>query len=76
MLELLRERAENGGAVLMSTHTLAAVERVADTVSVIDHGKMLFNGATSDLHREEDLEQWFLDLTEDQEQLTAPSIGS
>ncbi|MDI6104771.1 ABC transporter ATP-binding protein [Actinoplanes sp. NEAU-A12] len=34
-LDLLRRRCDNGGAVLLITHDLAAAERVADTVAVM-----------------------------------------
>ena len=65
VLKLLREIAESGGSVLMSTHTLAAVEDVADEVSVISHGRLLYNGSVAELRGNEGLEQQFLSLTGD-----------
>ena len=64
VLDLIREIADNGGAVLMSTHTLAAVERVADAVSVIDHGQVRFSGTLDQMRGDADLERRFLDITE------------
>ena len=63
VLELLRQRADAGQAVLMSSHTLSAVNAVADTVSVIDHGRLLYSGPVSELQKQGDLEDWFLKLT-------------
>ena len=36
------ETAQRGGGVLMSTHTLAVVEELADEVTVIDHGQIQY----------------------------------
>jgi len=65
VLRLLRELADAGGAVLMSTHTLAAVETVADAVTVINHGRALFDGPVADLRGEEGLEGRFLSMTDE-----------
>ena len=45
----LRSFADNGGAVLISSHILAEVAEVADRVVVIDHGRMVHGGPTGDL---------------------------
>jgi ABC-2 type transport system ATP-binding protein len=41
--------ADNGGAVLISSHILSEVAEVADRVVVIDHGRMVHEGPTGDL---------------------------
>lgn len=64
VLDLIREIADQGGAVLMSTHTLAAVEKVADAVTVIDHGQIRFHGTIDELRGDADLERRFLAITE------------
>ena len=61
-LDWFREVAREGGAVLMSTHTLATVHEVADTVSVFDHGRMVANGPVAEVAGD-DLERRFLELT-------------
>ena len=66
VLDVLRETAQRGGGVLMSTHTLAVVEELADEVTVIDHGEIQYAGAVSDLTREATLEDVFLRLTGDE----------
>ena len=64
VLELLREIADGGGAVLMSTHALATVEGITDLVSVMDHGKLIARGTVAELRGDRDLESSFLALTE------------
>jgi ABC-2 type transport system ATP-binding protein len=45
----LRGFAAKGGAVLISSHILAEVGEVTDRVVVVDHGRMVHEGATRDL---------------------------
>ena len=66
VLEMLRDFANNGGAVLMSTHTLAAVEHIADQISVMDHGTVIVRGGIDELRGNQSLEQRFLSLTDGQ----------
>ena len=46
---VLREAAETGAVVLMSTHTLDVVEEVCDRVLVMARGKLLADGTVNDL---------------------------
>jgi len=65
---LLREFADRGGAVLLSSHLLPEVEAVADRLVVIGRGRVLASGAMSELLARTgggDLEQLFLELTAD-----------
>ncbi|MGH7862058.1 MAG: ABC transporter ATP-binding protein [Candidatus Dormibacteraceae bacterium] len=48
-LELVREAAARGAAVLFSTHVLPEVERVADAVAIIRAGRLIALSAVSDL---------------------------
>ncbi len=64
VLDLLREVARGGGAVLMSTHTMATVEDVADSVTVMDHGRMLASGTVAEVAGDRGLESRFFELTE------------
>jgi ABC-2 type transport system ATP-binding protein len=66
VLALLREIAAAGGAVLMSTHTLATVEDVADAVAVMDHGRIIAAGTVAAIKGDRDLESTFLALTDGQ----------
>jgi len=63
VLTMLRELADQGGAVLMSTHTLGAVESIADQVTVMDHGRAIASGTVAELRGDKDLEEAFLSLT-------------
>ena len=47
--ELLREFAENGGAVLYCSHILDVVQTVAETIAVLHHGKLLAKGSLEEL---------------------------
>ena len=49
--------------VLISTHILQEVEAIADRVLFIHEGRLLFDGACNELHREESLEEAFYKLT-------------
>ncbi len=66
--DLLREKADGGAAVFMSTHTLAVAEEIADRIGVIDHGRLIFLGTKEQLQQElslhqTSLEHLFLELT-------------
>jgi ABC-2 type transport system ATP-binding protein len=65
--DLFLARARSGVAVFMSTHLLSIAEELADTIGIIDHGRMLARGTLEALRREYrdegSLEQMFLRLT-------------
>jgi ABC-2 type transport system ATP-binding protein len=63
VLSLLRGMADAGGAVLMSTHTLGAVESIADRVTIMDRGRAVASGTVAELRGDKDLEAAFLSLT-------------
>src|SRR6202044_1385814 len=60
-------QARSGVAVLMSTHLLSIAEELADTIGIIDHGRMLANGTLAELRDRVQmhgpLEDLFLKLT-------------
>ena len=64
VLDWLVELAAGGGAVLMSTHTLQAIEQIAHEVTVIRQGQAVFQGDLAALRADADLEERFLALTE------------
>ena len=49
MRDLLREYADGGGTVLLSSHLLHEIEVVADDLVVIGHGRIVAQGTKSDL---------------------------
>jgi ABC-2 type transport system ATP-binding protein len=67
--DLLRARAAAGAAILMSTHTLAIAEEIADRIGILNGGRLHFLGTVRELQRElasacTSLEPLFLELTE------------
>src|SRR4051795_6347597 len=49
MRDLLRDYADRGGTVLLSSHLLHEIEVVADDLVVIGHGRIVCQGAKADL---------------------------
>ncbi|TVR47985.1 MAG: ABC transporter ATP-binding protein [Planctomycetota bacterium] len=68
VLDVLREIAAAGGSVLMSTHTLAVVEELAHSVTLIDHGRQRFHGSVAELTDQGRLEDVFLRMTLDHDE--------
>ena len=63
MRGLLRGLADSGCAVLLSSHLLHEVERVADHIVMIGRGRVLTQGTVDELNQGRSLEQTFLELT-------------
>ena len=65
---LLRQLAESGTTVFLSTHTLDIAQELADRIGIIDRGKLLGLGTMSDLRTQAamdgSLEDLFLKITE------------
>jgi ABC-2 type transport system ATP-binding protein len=60
---LLRRAADEGRAVLVSTHQLAELDQVADDVIIIANGRLVAAGTTAVITGGSTLEEAFLDLT-------------
>ena len=73
--DLLRERADAGHGVLVSTHLLDVAERLCDRVTILHHGRRLAEGSLAALRGESQatLEDVFLALTRGSEH---PAEGS
>ncbi len=66
--DLLRNLAQEGVAVLFSTHVLAIAESICDRVAIMDHGKILAMGTVPELRQTagmagSNLEDVFLKIT-------------
>ncbi len=46
---VLRERVNEGGTVIMTTHILEVAERMADRIGIIAHGKLIAEGTLEEL---------------------------
>ncbi len=67
---LMRRHADDGGAVLLTTHSLAVAEAVADEIVLLSRGRAVARGTLAELRRRvgddaADLEEIFLRLTEE-----------
>lgn len=58
---MLREHADRGGAVLFSSHVLEVVERLCDTVAIVDAGSVRAFGPIASVLGDESLEDVFMD---------------
>ncbi len=69
---LMREKANEGKTVFLSTHTLSLAEEIADRIGIINHGRLIFLGTFKEMQefsqREGNLEDLFLKLTEEEEE--------
>lgn len=65
--DLFVAQARSGVAVLMSTHLLSIAEELADSIGIVDHGRMLAQGTLAELRdraqMQGPLEDLFLKLT-------------
>ena len=68
--DVLKERAQRGMTVFLSTHQIYVAEELADRVGIIHRGKLVAVGSAADLRRQAGthgaLEQAFLAITEDE----------
>jgi ABC-2 type transport system ATP-binding protein len=74
--DLLRERANAGMTIFMSTHTLGLAEEIADRIGIVDRGKLRFLGTVDQLRQQltqqhTSLERMYLDLTTSAEEEAA-----
>jgi ABC-2 type transport system ATP-binding protein len=67
--DILRQLAERGAAVMLSTHILEIAERMCDRIGIIDKGQLVAVGTMDDLRAlggaqgRASLEDIFLELT-------------
>jgi ABC-2 type transport system ATP-binding protein len=76
--DILRQRAEEGRTVFMSTHTLDVAESIADRIAIIHQGRIINCGTLAQLRaqaaHEHRLEDIFLELTRPEEPSDAQLI--
>ena len=75
---LLRERADRGAAIFMSTHLLDVAEEIADRIGIVDRGRLLCVGTLDELRqslsqRHTSLEQLFLEVTAASDEAETPA---
>ncbi len=63
IIEFIRECRDRGKTVIFSTHIMSEVEKLCDTIGIIQSGKLLSEGTLAQLrdqHHEQDLEDIFV----------------
>jgi ABC-2 type transport system ATP-binding protein len=81
MKDSIRQRADAGAAIMVSSHLLSLVEDVCTTVLILHRGRQLVHGKLADLRRQitesgrhENLEELFFRLTEASEPLPVVEV--
>lgn len=49
--EIILEKKEEGKVIIFSTHLMEFAEKMCDHIAMIDHGKIILNGALDDIKR-------------------------
>jgi sodium transport system ATP-binding protein len=63
----IRECRDQGKTVVFSTHVMSEVEKLCDTIGIIDNGRLLVEGSLQELrsrYRQTDLEEIFVQVVE------------
>ncbi|HET7304170.1 MAG TPA: ABC transporter ATP-binding protein [Segeticoccus sp.] len=61
--QLIRETRDEGCALVVTTHSFAEAERVADHVVIVQSGRVVADGTVVELTREQSLEDLYFGLT-------------
>lgn len=73
MKELIKTLPKQYGmTVIVSSHLLSEIDRMAEDIGIIANGKMMYQGSIESLHevdRSKSLEEIFLDLTGNEQSL-------
>lgn len=65
IIDFIRECRQRGKTVIFSTHVMSEVEKLCDTIGIIQSGKLLVEGSPKDLRvrfQEQDLEELFVKI--------------
>lgn len=61
---LMKEACQNGSAIFFSTHVLEVAEKLCDTVSIINNGKLIASGTMEEIKGHHSLEDIFMEVVE------------
>lgn len=62
--EMMREFCDCGNAIFFSTHVLEVAEKLCDEIAIIKQGKIVVSGKTKDIIGTTSLEDYFLELVD------------
>lgn len=63
--QLIRETADDGAAVVVTTHSFEETDRIADAVVVMGRGRVLASGTVAEVSDGQSLEDRYFELTQD-----------
>lgn len=61
--EVFKDMVDKGSLIFFSTHVLEVAEKLCNKVAIIKNGKIVSNGRTEDVIKDESLEQIFMELS-------------
>lgn len=67
--EVMKELCNNGTIIFFSSHVLEVVEKLCNKIAIIKNGKIIISGPTDEVKGNLSLEDAFLDLYENKEEL-------
>lgn len=65
--DFLEDLKKNGKTIILSTHIFSLVEKLCDRVGIIINGKMILEGALTELTKDKTLENLFFEIYEKEE---------
>ena len=71
--ETILELREKGATIMLSTHNMASVEEMCDSITLINHGKKILEGRVDDIQHNEGISKLEIVFSTDEE--TADSIS-
>lgn len=71
--ETILELREKGATIMLSTHNMASVEEMCDSITLINHGKKILEGRVDDIKHNEGISKLEIVFSTDEE--TADSIS-
>jgi len=63
--QIMRDLASQGHAIFFSTHVLEVAEELCNKVAILQKGRLVANGRTSEVKGASSLEEVFMELQED-----------
>ena len=66
---IMHELCEEGSAIFFSTHVLEVAQKLCNKIAIIKAGKIVVSGDTKEITANQSLEDIFMELVDDQEQV-------